>query len=122
MARLVRIRGFGAYFDICAYPPPLVHSSQQQRAAQFQQCWDTLGLGTPLCYLFNLIPDVDKIEMDMDANNINLHDREAHKAVTARFFETMQALQNTGNWTAGSFTMDDLYAERTDPSPVIKVF
>lgn len=114
---LVRVPGFSDYLK----PLPEVVPSRDWRTIEARQIWETLKLGTPLCFLFNQLPDVPKIEIDMDDQNLD--DENKRKNATDGFIKGLSELERLGKWTGGLFDLSDLHNEDNalDPQKVIKV-
>ncbi len=101
-----------------------MESGRRQRAAEAEQLWDTLKLGTPLCYLFNLLPDQPDISgPDTTPSAIDVDDVEAHKAATQQFLGALKRMGDRGEWVGGHFELAEMYDDKggSDSSKIIKV-
>jgi cell division control protein 24 len=103
--RLLRIHDFSPYFSISQV-------NARQSTDPVHHLWDTLSLGTPLCFLYNLLPlapasrikDINADPEDIDPNNI----KDKKKAIAA-FILGILNLQRAGQWDEGEiFTVGDL--------------
>lgn len=121
LARLKRIRGFNQYLELCARPTPVGHFSQR-RAADVQQLWDTFCLGTPLCYLYNLLPGEQDIYIKTGDDSFGPSDVGAKQAAMKMFVGALGSLAATMRWSGDLFKSSDLLDEDpTDSKRVLKV-
>lgn len=91
----MRIEGFPPFL---ALSPP---NSSRQSTDALTHLWDCFALGTPLCYLFNLLPppavpidiNTDPDVIDLDPNNIK-----SKKRAIILFIMAVQRMQQQGQW------------------------
>ncbi|KAI0758348.1 hypothetical protein BC629DRAFT_1125832 [Irpex lacteus] len=99
--RLMRVQDFSDFFSMSAAAPD--PSSSRRSTDIVNQLWDCFVLGAPLCYLFNLLPDVQPIELDI-ANFDPTNDRTRKRAI-ALFAMNVKGL----GLTTETFTVTDLW-------------
>lgn len=119
--RLVRIEGWSAYARLLSTPEI---GSGNSREGESQQLWATLQLGTPLCYLFNLIPNQPEItDVNVDPAALDKNDVEGHKVTSGLFLKALTDMRGRGEWPGGSFELPDLYHDQSElnPATIIKV-
>lgn len=115
--RLAHIQGFSAFLGL--YPLP---GKRPSRSDEVQQLWNTLKLGTPLCFLYNLLPGVAKINLNADPSGIQAEDVATHKVMASRFADSIGELKEAGQWSgSGGFAIADLFKEHPDSSSILKV-
>jgi cell division control protein 24 len=68
-SQLLRIRGFTAFLELASTETPNEHS----HADPVSRLWSCFALGTPLCFIFNLLPDVTPID-DASASLASIHE------------------------------------------------
>lgn len=80
-ARLLRIHDFPRFFAL-ASPP----ESSRQSTDPVTQLWDCFALGTPLCYIFNLLPQpVTPIVINTDPAQVDVTNDKAMKRAIMLF-------------------------------------
>ncbi|KAI0066248.1 hypothetical protein BV25DRAFT_1975938 [Artomyces pyxidatus] len=111
-SRLLRIHGFDRFFAIAAPP-----DSSRRSTDPVTQLWDCFSLGTPLCYLFNLLPPpVQPIPIETDPNMIpDIHADRTKKRAIALFAMQVKQLDH-----AEQFTVTDLW-DRNSTDGFVKV-
>lgn len=89
-SRLLRIHDFSPYLDLVASPDKDV----------VRTLWDCFALGTPLCFLFNLLdlPVSDRIQVDTDPADIDTDNLREKKRAAAFFIMGIQRLKKNGQW------------------------
>ncbi|KAI0695536.1 hypothetical protein BC835DRAFT_1414811 [Cytidiella melzeri] len=107
--RLMRVQDFSNFFNM-SYAP---ESSSRRSTDIVHQLWDCFVLGVPLCYLFNLLPHVQPIDIDVD-NFDPTNDRTRKRAI-ALFAMNVQQLEG-----CGTFTVTDLW-DRNSTDGFVKV-
>ncbi|KAI0087958.1 hypothetical protein BDY19DRAFT_891887 [Irpex rosettiformis] len=98
--RLMRVPDFSDFFNMSYSNEP---SSSRRSTDIVHQLWDCFALGVPLCYLFNLLPNVTPIDIDV-ANFDPTNDRTRKRAI-ALFAMNVKGL-DLGSET---FTVTDLW-------------
>ncbi|KAI0268625.1 hypothetical protein BC834DRAFT_866447 [Gloeopeniophorella convolvens] len=110
-SRLIRIRGFSAFFALSA-----PSGSFRGSAEVVNTVWDCFALGIPLCYLFNLLPPpMQPIDIDTDPRSVDFDNERAKKRAIALFSMGIKQL-NHGD----QFTVTDLW-DRTNSDGFVKV-
>jgi cell division control protein 24 len=110
-SRLLRIRGFSHFFDLSSSS-----TSFRGSAEVVNTVWDCFALGTPLCYLFNLLPPpVTPIDIETDPRSVDVDNGRAKKRAIALFAIQVKQL-NHGE----QFTVTDLW-DRTNSDGFVKV-
>jgi cell division control protein 24 len=110
-SRLLRIHGFPQFFALSS-PTGSFRSS----AEVVNTVWDCFALGTPLCYLFNLLlPPITPIDIDTDPLSVDIDNERAKKRAIALFAIQVKQL-NHGE----QFTVTDLW-DRTNSDGFVKV-
>ncbi|KAI0041006.1 hypothetical protein FA95DRAFT_1591168 [Auriscalpium vulgare] len=111
-SRLLRIRAFDRFFAIAS-----PRDSPRQSTDPVTQLWDCFALGTPLCYLFNLLPAPAKpIPIETDPNMIpDIHADKTKKRAIALFAMQVKQLDN-----GEQFTVTDLW-DRNSTDGFVKV-
>lgn len=115
---LVRVPGFSHYLA----PLPENSHSRNWRSDEAQQIWETLKLGSPLCFLFNQLPGVS--DVDVDQTGVDPDEEVRRRATTGAFIRALSDFERSGQWAGGTFALADLYHDENDsldPSKVIKV-
>jgi cell division control protein 24 len=109
--RLLRVHGFAHFFAISS-PTGSFRSS----ADVVNALWDCFALGTPLCYLFNLLPPpITPIDIETNPRYVVIGNERAKKRAIALFAIQVKQL-NHGE----PFTVTDLW-DRTNPGGFVKV-
>jgi cell division control protein 24 len=110
-SRLLRIRGFPHFFALSSSS-----SSFRGSAEVVNTVWDCFALGTPLCYLFNLLPPpITPIDIETDPRSVDVDNERAKKRAIALFAIQVKQL-NHGE----QFTVTDLW-DRTNSDGFVKV-
>lgn len=110
-SRLLRIHGFAQFFALSS-PTGSFRSS----AEIVNTVWDCFALGTPLCYLFNLLPPpIVPIDIATDPQSVDIDNERAKKRAIALFAIQVKQL-NHGE----QFTVTDLW-DRTNSDGFVKV-
>ena len=110
-SRLLRVHGFAQFFALSS-PSGSFRSS----AEVVNTVWDCFALGTPLCYLFNLLPDpITPIDIKTDPRSVEVDNERAKKRAIALFAIQVKQL-NHGE----QFTVTDLW-DRTHSDGFVKV-
>ncbi|KAA1471718.1 hypothetical protein DENSPDRAFT_880711 [Dentipellis sp. KUC8613] len=108
---LLRIRGFDQFFAISAPP-----DSSRRSTDPVTQLWDCFALGTPLCYLYNLLPPPAKpIAIETDPSSVEIHSERTKKRAIALFAMQVKQLEQ-----AEQFTVTDLW-DRNSTDGLVKV-
>jgi cell division control protein 24 len=108
--RLMRVQDFSDFFNMSVESEP---SSSRRSTDVVSQLWDCFVLGVPLCYLFNLLPHVQPIDINI-ANFDPTNDRTRKRAI-ALFAMNVQQLEG-----CGTFTVTDLW-DRGSTDGFVKV-
>jgi cell division control protein 24 len=110
-SRLLRVHGFAHFFALSS-PTGSFHSP----AEAVNTIWDCFALGTPLCYIFNLLPPpITPIDIETDPRSVDIGNERAKKRAIALFAIQVKQL-NHGE----PFTVTDLW-DRTNPGGFVKV-
>ena len=110
-SRLLRVHGFAHFFALSS-PTGSFRSS----AEVVNTVWDCFALGTPLCYLFNLLPPpIMPIDIGTDPHSVEIDNERAKKRAIALFAIQVKQL-NHGE----QFTVTDLW-DRTNSDGFVKV-
>jgi cell division control protein 24 len=110
-SRLLRVHGFAQFFALSS-PSGSFRSS----AEVVNTVWDCFALGTPLCYLFNLLPGpITPIDIKTDPRSVEVDNERAKKRAIALFAIQVKQL-NHGE----QFTVTDLW-DRTHSDGFVKV-
>jgi cell division control protein 24 len=110
-SRLLRVHGFAHFFALSS-PTGSFRSS----AEVVNTVWDCFALGTPLCYLFNLLPPpIIPIDIETDPRSVVIGNERAKKRAIALFAIQVKQL-NHGE----QFTVTDLW-DRTNSDGFVKV-
>jgi hypothetical protein len=110
-SRLLRVHGFAHFFALSS-PTGSFRSS----AEVVNTVWDCFALGTPLCYLFNLLPPpIAPIDIETDPRSVVIGNERAKKRAIALFAIQVKQL-NHGE----QFTVTDLW-DRTNSDGFVKV-
>ncbi|THH13217.1 hypothetical protein EW146_g6975 [Bondarzewia mesenterica] len=99
-ARLLRIVGFSEFFAISSPP-----DSSRQSTDPVTQLWDCFALGTPLCYLFNLLPPpVTPIAIETSPSSVDVDNGRNKKRAIALFAMQVKQVAHSE-----PFTVTDLW-------------
>ncbi|KAI0305525.1 Dbl homology domain-containing protein [Multifurca ochricompacta] len=110
-SRLLRIHGFAHFFALSS-PSGSFRSS----AEVVNTVWDCFALGTPLCYLFNLLPPpITPIDIGTDPRSVEVDNERTKKRAIALFAIQVKQL-NHGE----QFTVTDLW-DRTNSDGFVKI-
>ncbi|TFY76008.1 hypothetical protein EWM64_g8002 [Hericium alpestre] len=108
---LLRIYGFSDFFALSAPPDSL-----RQSTDPVTQLWDCFALGTPLCYLYNLLPPpATPIAVNTDPATVDIHNERTKKRAIALFAMQIKQLSQ-----AEQFTVTDLW-DRNSTDGLVKV-
>src|SRR5258708_7383403 len=132
-ARLSRVHDFAPFLNI--HPRP----TQQQEPSSgsttptatlrrsvdpVHALWDCLALGTPLCFLFNLldIPTDMRLKVDTDPEEIDPSDVKRCKQHIAQFLMGISNLQKLGKWDGtDTFLLVELHGPEPNTNGFVKV-
>lgn len=118
-ARLSRLPGFALFFALSLSP---AGSRQSHSTDPVAQLWDTFALGSPLCYLFNLLQDRQPLSgIVTDPELIDVENVKEKKRATAKFIIALTEMRNAGEWQGDVFTVGDLLSESRDTNGFVKV-
>jgi cell division control protein 24 len=110
-SRLLRIHGFAHFFALSSSS-----GSFRGSAEVVNTVWDCFALGTPLCYLYNLLPPpIIPIDIETDPRSVEVDNERAKKRAIALFAIQVKQL-NHGE----QFTVTDLW-DRTNSDGFVKV-
>ena len=98
--RLMRVQDFSDFFNMSYSHEP---SSSRRSTDIVHQLWDCFALGVPLCYLYNLLPNVQPVDIDV-ANFDPSNDRTRKRAI-ALFAMNVKGL----DLGIETFTVTDLW-------------
>ncbi|KAF8332061.1 uncharacterized protein EI90DRAFT_2918931 [Cantharellus anzutake] len=133
-ARLSRVHDFAPFLNIHAKsqqqqdglsssstitPPTLRRSVDPVHGL-----WDCLALGTPLCFLFNLldIPIEMRLKVDTDPEEIDSNDVKRCKQHIAQFLMGISNLQKVGKWDGtDTFLLVELNGPERNTNGFVKV-
>ncbi|KAG8968999.1 hypothetical protein FRB90_010772, partial [Tulasnella sp. 427] len=118
--KLVRIDGFPPFLSISS-PASATNNRQSQSTDPVRQLWDCFALGTPLCFLFNLLPDRPHIDVNTNPEELDLEDTKARKHATAKFIIGVTAMKRDGLWPGDIFTIMELHSDSRDTNGFVKV-
>ncbi|CAA7260588.1 unnamed protein product [Cyclocybe aegerita] len=118
-ARLLHIRGFAHYFSVSAAP------DARQSTDPVTQLWDLFSTGTPLCYIFDQLPEeagFNKINYSsFKPDQLEANPDRAKKHAIALFAMQIRAEKVTQNIPGcESFTVTDLW-DRNSTDGLVKV-
>jgi cell division control protein 24 len=125
-ARLARIHDFAPFLTISSR----AEASSRQSVDPVHALWDCLALGTPLCFLFNLldIPSEYRLDVSCDPDDIDPDDLKARKRATAKFIMGINRLQEPREdsgpkfWEGNdTFTVGDLVQTDRNTNGFVKV-
>lgn len=108
-ARLMRIRGFSPFFALSSSTNP------RQSTDPVTQLWDLFSLGTPLCFIFNLLAGVTAINVETNPNALDLTNEKAMKRAIALFAMQIRQVAH-----CEPFTVTDLW-DRNSTDGLVKV-
>ena len=108
-SRLLRVRGFSDYFGL------IPSTDSRQSADPVTQLWDCFALGVPLCYLYNLVPNVQPLGVDVDISSFDPSNEKVRKRAIAQFAMNVQQLDG-----CGAFQVRDLW-DRSTTDGLVKV-
>lgn len=115
--RLLRVHDFHAYLSVAS------RARNRQSTDPVSHLWDCLALGVPLCFLFNLLPGPQRIDINTDPDDIDPEDRKGRKLATALFVNNIIQLQKAaGDWEEDvGFEIRDLINEERNTTGFAKV-
>ncbi|KZV80866.1 hypothetical protein EXIGLDRAFT_629463 [Exidia glandulosa HHB12029] len=115
--RLMRVHDFQPYLALAS------QARSRQSTDPVNHLWDCLALGVPLCFLFNLLPGPQRIEINADPEDIDPADRKARQRATAAFVSNIIQLQKaTGDWEEDvGFEIRDLINDERNTTGFAKV-
>lgn len=104
------------FFDL--RPIPKDPKGRRNRQAEALQLYHVLALGTPLCYIYNLLHGYPRIKItdEIDVENVERHD-----LLTGCFLAAIKEPTAAGHWIGDAFTLSDLYQGDPDPEDLVKV-
>ena len=105
-SRLMRVQDFAPFFSLAL---PSDASSSRRSTDVVTQVWDCFALGVPLCYLYNLIPDVQPLDVDVDISSFDPSNEKARKRAIAMFAMGLRSLEG-----CGTFMVTDLWDRETN--------
>lgn len=108
--RLMRVQDFSDFFSLSSQPEG---SSSRRSTDPVTQLWDLFSLGVPLCYLFNLLPGVQPL--DVETANFDPTNDKTRKRGIAMFAMGLRQLEG-----CGTFTVTDLW-DRASTDGFVKV-
>ena len=109
-ARLMRVQDFPQFFTLSVAE----HAASSRRSTDpVTQLWDCFALGIPLCYLYNLIPTVQPLGVDV--TNFDYSNERARKRAIAQFAMGLNAVEG-----CGTFMVTDLW-DRDSTDGFVKV-
>lgn len=115
--RLLRVHDFAPYLSVAS------QARSRQSTDPVSHLWDCLALGVPLCFLFNLLPGPQRIDINTDPDDININDRKTRQRAAALFVNNIIQLQKAGDWDEGDvgFEIRDLINEERNTNGFVKV-
>ena len=98
--KLLRIHDFAPYLSLIDHHAELAHLDVVHRL------WHCLALGTPLCFLYNLLdlPLADRLAVNTDPEDIDIYEQDpdaalkSKKKAAAFFIMGISKLKNAGQW------------------------
>ncbi|KAG8861688.1 hypothetical protein FRB96_002645 [Tulasnella sp. 330] len=119
-AKLLRIYGFAPFLALAA-PLPTQSNRQSHSTDPVRQLWDCFALGTPLCFLYNLMPGKSPLNVNTDPEDFDPDNMKERKHATAKFIIAITAMKNDGDWgSADVFTISELHSETRDTNGFVK--
>lgn len=118
--KLVRIEGFAPFLSISS-PLSAGNNRQSQSTDPVRQLWDCFALGTPLCFLYNLLPTRPDIDVNTNPNELDLEDTKARKHATAKFIIGITEMKRLGEWPGEIFTIMELHSDARDTNGFVRV-
>ncbi|KAG8905074.1 hypothetical protein FRB99_000722 [Tulasnella sp. 403] len=119
-AKLVRIHGFAPFLSLAA-PLSSASSRQSQSTDPVRQLWDCLALGTPLCFLYDLLPGRPALDINTNPDQLDVDNVKEKKRATAKFIIAITEMKNAGGWPCDVFTISELHSEARDTNGFVKV-
>jgi cell division control protein 24 len=124
--KLLRVHDFAPYLALIDLHEELVNLDVVHRL------WHTLALGTPLCFLYNLLdlPVADRLAVNTDPDDIDIYEEDpdaalkAKKKAAAFFIMGVQKLKNAALWDPDVelFTVTELTnLDKKDTNGFVKV-
>jgi cell division control protein 24 len=124
--KLLRVHDFAPYLSLIDRHEELADLDVVHRL------WHTLALGTPLCFLYNLLdlPVADRLAVSTDPDDIDIYEDDpdaalrAKKKAAAFFIMGVQKLKNAGLWDpeVELFTVTELTnLDKKDTNGFVKV-
>ena len=108
-ARLNRIRGFPPFFTLSS------SANSRQSTDPVTQLWDLFSLGTPLCFIFNLLEGVTPINVETDPRLVDVSNEKTMKRAIALFAMQIRQVAH-----CEPFTVTDLW-DRNSTDGLVKV-
>lgn len=118
--KLVRIEGFAPFLSVSS-PLSAGNNRQSQSTDPVRQLWDCFALGTPLCFLFNLLPNRPDIDVNTNPDELDLEDTKARKHATAKFIIGITEMKRDGEWPGEIFTIMELHSDARDTNGFVRV-
>ncbi|KAG8818318.1 hypothetical protein FRC19_010728 [Serendipita sp. 401] len=124
--RLLKVHDFAPYLALVDRHPEFGSLDVVHRL------WHTLALGTPLCFLYNLLdlPMTDRLSVNTDPDDIDIYEKDPEAALRTRkraaalFIMGVQKLKNSGQWSTDAelFTVTELTGlDNKDTNGFVKV-
>ncbi|KAG9009481.1 hypothetical protein FRB93_005417 [Tulasnella sp. JGI-2019a] len=120
-AKLMRIHFFAPFLTLAA-PLPSSSNRQSHSTDPVRQLWDCFSLGTPLCFLYNLLPGRSPLNVNTNPDEFDPENLKERKHATAKFIIAITAMKNDGEWgSTDVFTISELHSETRDTNGFVKV-
>ncbi|KAG8811631.1 hypothetical protein FRC17_002372 [Serendipita sp. 399] len=124
--RLLRVHDFSPYLAL------VDRHTQFGTLDVVHRLWHTLALGTPLCFLYNLLdlPMTERLSVNTDPDDIDVYEKDPEAALKIRkraaalFIMGVQKLKNSGQWSTDAelFTVTELTGlDNKDTNGFVKV-
>jgi cell division control protein 24 len=114
-ARLNRIHSFYVFLE---------HAAAGQSVAPVDHLWDCFALGTPLCFLFNLLPPpATPIDINTDPSEVPIDpsDVRAAKKAIMQFILAVKRMQQSGEWEQSELFQVTELTDRNNLDGFVKV-
>jgi cell division control protein 24 len=122
--RLDRVHDFAPFLALANSTASTADARRSQVSDPVRQLWDCFAMGTPLCFLYNLlpIPHKSRIDINTDPAELDVNDMRNRKQAIAKFIVAITTLQKTGDWEQGEvFTVMELVSSQRDTNGFVKV-
>lgn len=110
--RLMHVQDFAPFFSLASSQEA---SSSRRSTDPVSQLWDCFVLGVPLCFLYNLVPRVQPLDVDVDIDNFDPSNEKVKKRAIALFAMGLKAIDG-----CGTFMVTDLW-DRDSTDGFVKV-